>query len=605
MPSYAAPVDDYVFLLHDYLKIHAHKDMPGFADFDPEFTRDVLANVGQFHEEVLHPANQAADEEGAHMVDGQVRTPSQFKDLARHYRESGWLAMSVSEELGGAGFPPVMGVPLGEFGVSAAHSFRMYFSFCAPAAEMLNALADDWIKAHVVPRLVAADWTATMAMTESHCGTDLRQMRTKAEQNPDGTWRVTGSKMFISGGDNDLAENVVHIVLAKVPGEDGKLANDLSTVNVFMVPKFKIDPQTGELAGPNGVTVTSIEHKMGLGGNATCVMNYQDAIGYRIAAPGKTGAAANMAAMFFLMNHARVGTAMTGVGYTEIAQQNAADYARERISGRAATGPVNPEGAADPIIVHPDIRRLLLGSRAFAEGGRAMAVKIAFMQSLARHTTDEAEKARLTDIMDVMTPVMKAYFTDKGFESANACLQVLGGHGYIADYGLEHFVRNVRVGQIYEGANGIQAIDLVKRKLTAKQGRARASFFGAITDFIAAQSGTAEMAEFTTPLKTALATLGDTLDKANAADEADPNALNSGAYDILTMFGTVALGWAWAEMASLIIAGDTEHLSEPAKTRKLALARLWMRREMPLVAALGERALQSSDALMAVDSDLV
>jgi len=497
-----------------------------------------------------------------------------------------------------------MTVAVSEFGVATAQSLRMYFAFCAPAAEMLNAFGADWIKAHVVPQLVAGDWTATMAMTEPHCGTDLRQMRTRAVAQPDGTYRISGSKMFISGGDNDLVDNIVHIVLAKVPGEDGALANDLSTVNVFLVPKRKIDLETGALGAANGVSVGSIEHKMGLGANATCVMNFDDAIGYRIAAPGE-GAAANMAAMFFLMTYARIGVALSGVGYTEIAQQNAADYARERQSGRAAKGAVNPGGPADPIVVHPDIRRLLLGSRSFAEGGRALGIKMALMQSLARHAPDKAERQRLTDIMDVLTPVMKAYFTDKGFACVNDCLQVLGGHGYIADHGLEHFVRNARVGQIYEGANGIQATDLVRRKLRAQGGRPRQAFFDAIRATLAQHEGNAAMAEFTGPLRAAVTDLERALDRANAAERDDPDAAGVAAYDILTMFGIAAIGWAWTEVAGVILSGETAHLSDAAARRKLALARLWIAREMPMIAALGARALEGGAALMDIEADLV
>lgn len=605
MTTYRAPCDDYLFLLHDVLKIHEHRDLPGFADLDPDFTASLLAGLATFHEEVLHPVNQAADEEGARLVDGRVITPRPFPDLARRYRDSGWLAAGVSERLGGAGLPPVIGAIMSELSAASGQSFRMYFAFCAPAAEMLDALAEPWIRQHVVPRLVEGTWTATMAMTESHCGTDLRQMRTRAVAIEDGSYRVSGTKIFISGADHDLAEHVVHVVLAKVPGEDGRLANDLSAVNVFMIPARRIDPETGALGARNGVHVSSIEHKMGLGGSATCVLNFEDAVGYRIAAAGRAGTAANMAAMFFLMNYARVGVAMSGVGYAEIARQNAADYARERLSGRAAAGPACPDKPADPIIMQPDIRRLLLGSRAFAEGARALALKVAFMQSRERHARDPAEKARLGDIMSIMTPVMKAYCTDKGFECANDCLQVLGGHGYVADWGLEHFVRNARVGQLYEGANGIQAIDLLKRKLAAEGGRPRASFFGAISDFVAANEIRPEMAPYVGPLKAALCVLGEALDEVARAELADPNVSGAAAYDILTMFGIVSVGWAWAEMAGLILSGEVKHLSADAQTRKLALAQLWMTREMPMVEARRNRARADCSPLMGIPDALV
>jgi len=604
MPSYRAPVEDYLFLLHDVARVQDYQDLPGFADLEPGFTGELLRGLAAFHEDVLHPVNMAADAEGARLVDGAVQTPTAYRGLADAYRASGWLSAGISEDIGGAGLPPVMTVPISEFGVSTAQSLRMYFAFCAPAAEMLNAFGADWIKDHVVPPLVAGDWTATMAMTEPHCGTDLRQMRTRAVAQPDGSYRITGSKMFISGGDNDLARNIAHIVLSKVPDGDGKLTNDLSAVNVFLVPKTMIDVQTGALTGPNGVRVGSIEHKMGLGANATCVMNFDNAVGYRIAAPGQ-GTAANMAAMFFLMTYARIGVAMSGVGYTEIAQQNAADYARERLSGRAARGAVNPRAVADPIIVHPDIRRLLLGARAFAEGGRALGVKMSLMQSLAKHAADKNERQRLNDIMDVLTPVMKAYFTDKGFACVNDCLQVLGGHGYIADHGLEHFVRNARVGQIYEGANGIQATDLVRRKLRAHGGRARQAFLSAISDTIARHVDTPMMDEFIIPLRSGLSELDAVLDRTVEAERSDPDAGGIAAYDILTMFGIVAIGWSWTEMAGVILAGQATQLSPDDAQRKLVLARLWMAREMPLITALGDRALQGGHALMELNADLV
>lgn len=604
MPSYSAPVDDYLFLFHDLIKSHEQHSIPGMADLDPESIQGILRGLGDFHEKVLHPLNQAGDQEGAKFVDGNVYTPSHFKALAEQYRDSGWLSAGIPESIGGAGLPPIISAAISEFNASTAQSFRMYYSFCAPAAEMLNTFGPSWMKEHVVPHLVQGDWTATMAMTESNCGTDLRQMRTRAEVNDDGTYRINGSKIFISGGDHDLADNIIHIVLAKMPGADGKLSNDLSSVGVFMVPKLGVDHASGALTTRNGVSVASIEHKMGLAGSATCVMNFEDAIGYRIAAPG-TGRGANMAAMFFLMNYARVGVALSGVGYTEIAQQNAAQYARERLSGRAASGPVNPDQQADPIIVHPDIRRLLMASRSFAEGGRALAVKVAFMQSLAKYTEDKAEQNRLNDIMELLTPVMKAYFTDKGFECANDCLQVLGGHGYIAEYGLEHFVRNARVGQLYEGANGIQAIDLVKRKLTANEGRARASFFGTLNQFIDQHSGNPQMMPYINPLASAVVALEDTLNRADKADAEDVNAHLVAAYDILTMFGIVTVGWTWCEIVALILSNETQYLSDSAKTRKLALARLWMGREIPMVHSLAARALQGSEALMELEADLI
>ncbi|MBS4049347.1 MAG: acyl-CoA dehydrogenase [Alphaproteobacteria bacterium] len=603
--KYIGPVDDYVFLLHDYLRIQDYSSYPGFEELTPDTTRHILTEAASFHQELTHPVNRKSDEESAQLHDGQVRTPTAYKSILTAYQEAGWLKMAIRSEIGGMGLPPVMSVPVGEFGVATAHSFRMYTSFCAPVSEMLSRLGEPWMKQHVVPRLVETEWTATMAMTESHCGTDLRQLRTKARQSPDGTWRLDGTKVFISGGDHDLCDNIIHIVLAKVPDANGDIPNDISAVSVFLVSKRLINTETGALGDLNGVFVDSVEHKMGIAGNATCVLRFDDAVAYRLSGPGAMGNAANMAPMFFLMNYARVGTAMLGVGYGEIAAQYAADYARERLSGRAPDGTANPAAVADPIVVHPDIRRLLLSSRAFVEGGRALGLKVAFLQSVASNAASESDRVEAADIIDLMTPVMKAYFTDKGFEATNACLQVLGGHGYIAESGLEQFVRNSRIGQIYEGTNGIQAIDLVRRKLPGNSGRARRAYFGALTKFIASTADVPGMSFLLGPLKEAVRLLEVTIERLDSGHGADPNAVFTAAYDVLTMFGIVSIGWAWAEMSAVILTGDAKNISNAQARRKLNLARLWFEREMPLLTALAARTSAPSKTLMALEAELV
>ena len=605
MPTYRAPVEDWQFLLHDVLHVEQYAALPGFADLTPEFTAEVLNAAARFHVEVLHPLNQKGDAQGASIHDGEVRTPDGFREAWQAYRAAGWHRLGLSESLGGAGLPPVMGVPMSELRVATGHSFSMYNSFCAPSARMLAALGEPWMREHVVPRLSDGDWTATMCMTEPQAGTDLRQLATRAEPQADGTWRISGHKIFISGGEHDLTDNIVHIVLAKVPDESGRLPPGLGAVNVFMVPKRLIDPATGALGARNGVRATSIEHKMGIEGSATCAMDFDGAIGWRIADPRRSGTAANMAPMFLLMNYARVGTAMSGVGYAEIACQNAADYARERLSGRAAGEPRHPDKPADPIIVHADVRRLLLEARAFAEGARAGAMRAALWQSIAEHAADPAERERAGDLLEVLTPMMKAFFTDRGFEATVACQQVLGGHGYVKDYGIEQFVRNARIGQLYEGANGIQAVDLLHRKLAAHGGRPQRHFMQAVHTFAEAHRGQPRMAEFVAPLDAAQARLQRSFDWLREA-AASPARVDAAAYDLLSALGIVYVGWSWAEIAAVVVRDEGCRIAgEAERRRKLQLARVWMQRQMPLVDALCTRLESGNDSLFAPSDESI
>jgi alkylation response protein AidB-like acyl-CoA dehydrogenase len=608
MPTYRAPVDDWQFLLHDVLRIGDLGNLPGFADLSPDFTAQVLGAAAQFHEEVLHPMNQRGDAEGARIQEGRVHTPSGFKAAWNAYREAGWHRLSLSTSLGGAGLPPVMAVPVTELRASTGHSFSMYSSFCAPAASMLAALGAPWMREHVVPRLSDGDWTATMCMTEPQAGTDLRQLSTRALRQPDGSWRLHGRKIFISGGDHDMTDNIVHIVLAKVPDENGRVGASLSSVHVFLVSTRALDPATGTLGGANGVHVRSIEHKMGIEGSATCAMDFEDAVGWRIGGEAEAGVgnSSNMAPMFFLMNYARVGTAMSGVGYAEIARQNAADYARERLSGRAGPVPTSPQRVADPIIAHADVRRLLLEARSFTEGARAGAMRAALWQSLAEHSEDRAERERAQDLLDLLTPVMKAFFTDRGFDATVACQQVLGGHGYIKDYGLEQFVRNARIGQLYEGANGIQATDLVHRKLGAHGGRAARHFMMSIAAFIERHQARDELAPFTTPLQQGLARVDDAIEWVRSHAASAPQAVSAAAYDLLTALGILYLGWTWAEIAAVATApSGVAFLDAAGRQRKIELARVWMVRQMPLIDSLCRRIESGNDSLLALPDDLI
>jgi alkylation response protein AidB-like acyl-CoA dehydrogenase len=603
MPTYHAPVEDGLFLLRDVLRVQDHAHLPGFEELSPQFCGEVLTAAARFHEEVLHPLNKAGDDECAHLEKGRVRTPAGFRDAWDRYRAAGWSRLSVPASLGGAGLPAVISSLVGEMRTATAHSFSMYGAFCGSTARMLSVLGAPWMKEHVVPRLVEGDWTATMCMTEAHAGSDLRQLRTRAVQQPDGSWRITGSKIFISGGDHDLTDNILHVVLAKVPDENGRLAEGLSSVNAFVVSARHINQVTGELGERNGVSVASIEHKMGIGGSATCVMNFEDAVGWRLADSGREGTSSNMAGMFMLMNTARVGTAMSGVAYSEIARQNAADYARQRLSGRAPGRARAPGQPADPIVAHPDVRRLLLGARSFAEGARATAVRVAFLQSVADGDSDSARRQRARDVVDLLVPVMKAYFTDKGFDGANDALQVLGGHGYVREYGLEHFVRNARIGQIYEGANGIQAIDLVQRKLTAGAGRAWVSFKDLVIGAIESLGALLEWRAQAKELAAALSRLDDVVTELRSAS---PEVAAAGAYDFLTALGITTVAWNWAEIVLTLQRPDVrESVGDAVVQRKHALAQLWFARELPLVHALAARALSTSEPLLSVPDEMV
>lgn len=606
MLTYRAPQEDWQFLLHDLLKVEQYASLPGFPELTPEFTSQVLDAASRFHVEVLHPMNQKADEQGARISQGQVSTPDGFAKAWDDYRAAGWHRLSLSESLGGAGLPPLMSVPISELRVSTGHSFSMYNSFCAPTARMLATLGEPWIKQHVVPRLSDGDWTATMCMTEPHAGTDLRQLTTKAELQADGTWRITGKKIFISGGEHDLTNNIVHIVLAKVTDESGHVPAGLSSVSVFMVPKRLIDPHTGELGHGNGVKALSIEHKMGIEGNATCAMEFSHSVGWRISDNRHTGTSANMAPMFLLMNYARVGTAVSGIGYAEIACQNATAYARERLSGRAFGEPRHPERSADPIIVHADVRRLLLETRAFVEGARAGAMRAALWQSIAEHSTDKAERQRANDLLEVLTPVMKAFFTDRGFEGAVACQQVLGGHGYIKDYGVEQIVRNSRIGQLYEGANGIQAVDLLHRKLSANDARARQHFMSSLSDFLDSQRGKNTIAELVLPLSKAVDRLVQTFEWIDLNNAGAPEKANAGAYDLLTALGIIYVSWTWVDIAATVSdAQNCQFADQAERLRKYQLAKVWIQRQLPLVEALCTRIETGNDGLMALADDMI
>ena len=600
MPIYRAPVEDYRFLLNEVLELEKHRDLPGFAELSPELAEDILSNAGKFCEEVLQPLNQSGDEEGCHFENGVVSTPKGFKEAYKAYSEAGWGGLGAPEECGGAGMPPLITMAVSEMGMSANQSLAMYPMLTAGAYGALLATAPDWMKQYIVPKMVSGEWAGTMCLTEPGAGTDLRLMKTRAVEQPDGSYRMSGTKIFISGGDQDLTDNIIHMVIAKIPDESGVLHDDLATVNFFMVPKFLVD-EDGKMGAKNGVNTGGIEHKMGIKGQATCVLNFDDARAWRLGPkptppkPGeKRSASAGMAGMFGMMNAARLGVGVQGIGLGEVAYQNGMAYAHERRVGRALTGAKEPDKSADLEIVHPDVKRMLLQARSATEGMRALAAWTTLNMSIAQSQRPEAESAG--HLADLMTPVLKAFGTDMGFEAANLGMQCYGGHGYIRDNGVEQFVRDARINQVYEGANGVQAMDLVGRKLGRKGGAAPMALFGLLTSWISEHEKDEAMKPFATGVKRGTEALQAATMWLAANGMKNPDDAGAGASDYLRLMGITMVALMWGKMARASLGKD-----DPLHKDKLMCARYWMERMVPECPMLLERIQAGSAVLMELD----
>ena len=597
MPIYRAPVEDYRFLIHEFLEAEKQRDLPGFEDLTPDLIDDILTNAGKICEEVLQPINQSGDEEGCHFENGVVRTPKGFKEAYRAYSEGGWGGLSAPTEFGGSGMPTIINMALGEMAMAANQSFAMYPGLTSAAYGALIATGAPWMKEHLVPKMVSGEWAGTMCLTESGCGTDLRLMKTRAVEQPDGTYRVRGAKIFISGGDQDLTDNIIHMVIAKIPDADGQIHDDLSTVNFFMVPKFLVG-EDGKMGARNGVNTGGIEHKMGIKGQSTCVLNFDDAIAWRLGPkpepfkPGeKRSLSAGMAGMFIIMNAARLGVGVQGIAIGDVAYQNGYAYVHERRVGHALTGPAEPDKPADLEIVHPDVKRMLLHCRSFVEGARALLCWTALNMSVAHSKRPDADVAGL--LADLMTPVLKAFCTDLGFEAANLGMQCYGGHGYIRDNGVEQFVRDGRINQTYEGANGVQAMDLVGRKLGRKGGAAPLALFGQLTTWLGENEKDEKLALYTKGLKRGVESLqGVTMWLAQNGMK-NPNDAGAGAVDYLRLMGIVMVAWMWARMAKIALTK-----SDDFHKQKLMCARYWMERMIPECPMLLERIQAGSANVM-------
>ena len=585
MATYKAPVDDALFLLHEVFHLDRYGNLPGFGDATPDVVEAVLREAGKFSEEVLTPLNRLGDEEGCtRHPDGSVTTPKGFKEALKQMVEGGWIGISVPPEFGGQGLPTILTQLVNEFLCSANLSFAMYPALTQGAIAALLVHGSPEIKAKYLPKLVEGVWTGTMNLTESHCGTDLGLLRTKAVKQPDGSYKITGTKIFISAGEHDMSENIIHLVLARIEGAPAGTKG----ISLFVVPKIKVRDD-GSLGARNGVTCGSIEEKMGIHGNATCVMNYDDASGWLIGEENR-----GLNAMFVMMNEARLGVGVQGLALSEVAYQNAATYAKERLQGRALSGAKYPDKAADPIIVHPDVRRTLLIIRAFNEAARAMVMWTALRADISHRSGDAKERQSADDHMGLLTPVIKGVLTEQGFANAVQAQQMFGGHGYIAEHGMEQFVRDARIAMIYEGANGIQALDLVGRKLGKDGGRALMAFLNEIGGFIKEKNADASMKPFVTPLGVALGHLQQASMWFMQNAMAKPDNAGAGATDYLQMFGLVALGYMWCLIAQAALAKQ----ADARMKAKLITARFFMERVLPETAAQLARIKSGADAVM-------
>ena len=575
MPAYAAPLRDMRFLLNELADTSRLRALPGGEDLTPDLVDPVLEAAAQLCRDVLAPLNRSGDEEGCRLENGVVRTPAGFPEAYAAFREGGWPALGCDPDYGGQGLPYAIGMLVQEMICSANLSFGMYPGLTHGAYAALHAHGTEAQKRTYLPKLVSGDWTGTMCLTEPQCGTDLGLIRTRAAPNEDGSFRVTGSKIFISAGEHDLAENIIHLVLAKLPDAPPGTRG----ISLFVVPKF-LPTADGRPGARNAVTCTALEHKMGIKASATCALAFDGATGWLVGAPHK-----GLRAMFTMMNEARLAVGVQGLGLAEVSYQNAVAYARDRLQGRALEGTRAPDKPADPIILHPDIRRTLLTMRAQVEGCRALGLLTALEHDIAQRHPDAAERQAAEDAVALMTPIIKAMFTDIGWEVTASGMQVLGGHGYIRDNGMEQFVRDARIAQIYEGTNGIQALDLVGRKMGAHGGRLLRRFFHPVLAYIEAKQDDDAMAEFIGPLAKAFGRLQQTTAVVAQRGLADPFEAGAAATDYLKLFGLVALAHVWARMAEQALARAATDDTGFYRA-KLVTARVFMQRLLPQVSAL-------------------
>jgi alkylation response protein AidB-like acyl-CoA dehydrogenase len=588
MPTYFAPVKDQQFILHDVLKLST-SNIPGYSDLDQEVTGAILEESGKLACEVMAPLNMIGDTEGCHLENGVVRTPTGFKEAFEQFKAGGWAGIDMPEKYGGQYMPAVLASAVNEHFLASNQSFSMFHGLTHGAASAILTHGTEDQKDMYLPKMASCNWTGTMNLTEPQCGTDLGLMRTKAEPNKDGTFSITGQKIFISAGEHDMAENIIHLVLAKIPGgPDG-----IKGVSLFIVPKFMVKAD-GALGDRNSLSCGAIEHKMGIHGNPTCVMNYDGATGFLLGKAHK-----GMRAMFTMMNEARLGVGMQGLGQASIAYQNAAIYAKDRLQGRDVTGTKNPDGPADPLIVHPDIRRSLMDQKSFVEGARALVLWGSTWIDQAHREND----ADADGIISLITPVIKGFLTDQGYAMTIQAQQIYGGHGYIEEWGMSQFTRDARIAMIYEGANGVQALDLVGRKLGHNAGQHAMAFFDLVKAFCKENADIEGMDAFVTPLKKASKDLQAAAMYFMQSGMKNPNDALAGSNDFMHMFGHVCLGLMWAKMAkAALFALDNKATDTEFYLTKLTTGRYYMARQLPATGLHLQRITSGSDTVMGLEA---